>query len=59
MIVDLFDVVILNDGRKGTIIEKFDGNDFMLEITDDKGQTIDNPIINHKDIKEITYKHKG
>ena len=59
MDADLYDVVILKDGRTGTLIEKFTGNDFMLEISDEKGQTIDDPIINRNDIKEIIYKHRG
>ncbi|TDA21945.1 DUF4926 domain-containing protein [Extibacter muris] len=50
------DIVLLKDGRQGTILEMYErGRAYLVEITDDKGKTIDTPIIQKEDIKELVY----
>ena len=52
----LLDVVLTVDGKEGTIVEVFEnGKAFMLEIADNKGRTLDTPIIRKEDIEKITY----
>lgn len=56
MEVKELDVVKLKDGREGTVLEVFEkGKAFMIEIADDKGYTIDTPIIQIDEIEKITY----
>lgn len=50
------DIVLLNDGRQGTILEVFeDGKAFLVEVTDDIGKTIDTPTVEKEDVKELVY----
>ena len=50
------DIVLLNDGRQGTILEVYEhGKAYLLEITDDMGKTIETPTIGKEDIKETVY----
>lgn len=52
----MLDVVELNDGRIGTILELFDSDkEYMIEISDDEGKTIDTPIVSMSDINKIVY----
>lgn len=34
MLVNLYDGVLLKDGRKGAIVEKYDGENFMVDLVD-------------------------
>lgn len=49
------DVVKLKNGESGTVLEIFNENAFMIEISDEKGQTISMPVVKADDIAEITY----
>lgn len=50
------DVVLLKDGREATIVHTFDGGSaFMAEVADEKGRTIDMPVVLPDDIVRITY----
>lgn len=52
------DVVLLKDGREVTILCVFEGGEaFMIEVSDEKGRAIDTPIVEAKDIKEITWEY--
>ena len=52
----LYDVVELKDGRVGTIVHVYPGDEaFMLEISDTDGRALDLPDIKKEDITKITY----
>lgn len=51
-----FDIVLLKDGRQGTVLEVYEqGQAYLIEITDDMGKTIETPTIGKEDIKETVY----
>lgn len=57
MDLKLLDVLLLKDGREGTVLEVFEeGKGFMVEIADKDGATIEMPIISADEIDKITYK---
>lgn len=49
-----FDVVELKNNNKATILETKD-NEYLAEIVDTKGTTVDTKNINQEDIKRIIY----
>lgn len=50
------DVVLMKDGREGTIIHVFEGGKaYMIEICDDKGRAIDTPIVEPDGIEKVTW----
>lgn len=50
------DVVLLKDGRKGTVLELYeDGKAFMLEITDERGKTLGIPVVQSEEVEKIIY----
>ena len=55
MKVELYDTVLLKDGRKASIVEKFSEIDFMADVGSSPAdwETID---ININDIEKIIYK---
>lgn len=56
----VLDVVKLRDGREGTILELWENkNAGLLEICDEKGRAIDEPVINLDDIEEITFSYES
>lgn len=58
MKISQYDCVRLKDGREGTVIEIFDRDPaYMVEICDDKGRTLDTPIVSADEIDEIAYRH--
>lgn len=59
MIINELDVVRLKDGREGTVIDIYEnGNVFLLEICNDKGETVCLPFVKKEDITDVTYRHK-
>lgn len=59
MQINEFDIVLLKDGREGTVIDMLKDGAMMLDISDSKGQVIDMPIITADDVQEVTYRHHG
>lgn len=54
------DVVLLKDGRKGTVLDLYEGGRVvLLEIADSDGQTLDLPFVPVEEIAEILYSHKA
>ncbi len=54
------DVVRLKDGRKGTVLDFFDGGSVvLLEIADSHGRTLDLPFVPVEEVDEILYSHKA
>lgn len=50
------DIVLLKDGRKGTVLEQYEkGTSFLLEIADSEGKTLETPIIEISEIEKIIY----
>ncbi len=50
------DVVLLKDGREGTILEVYDqGKAYLVEISDEKGKAIDLPTIPKEEIEKTVY----
>ena len=50
------DVIRLKDGRIGTVLESFDhGGAFLVEITDQKGKTLDELIVKADEISETVF----
>lgn len=50
------DVVLLKDGRTGTILEQYkQDNTFLVEIADSNGKTIETPLIKLNEIETIIY----
>lgn len=50
------DVVLLKDGRQGTILEVFgQGEAYLIEVADDKGKTIDTLTIPKAGIIKTEY----
>lgn len=50
------DVVCLRDGRTGTILEVFEsGKSYLVEITDEKGHTLEVSVVDEKDISEAVF----
>lgn len=59
MIINESDVVRLKDGREGTVIDIYEnGAVFLLEICNDKGETVCLPFVKKEDITDVTYHHK-
>ena len=59
MQINEFDVVLLKDGQKATVIEFHkDGRHMIAEIIDENGQVIDMPVITADDVVRITYHAK-
>lgn len=54
--IDLYDEVLLKDGREGTIIEKFSDRDFMADIR--AGDDWEFPFITIDDIEKVTRRSK-
>ena len=54
MQIKLLDVVRLKDNRTGTVVNMFD-DACMVEITDNKGHTLDIPIVKYSDIAAVTW----
>lgn len=56
MSVKELDVVLLSDGREGTIIDIYDGGKaFLIEVCDSNGKTLDMPTVDISDIKKILF----
>lgn len=56
MNIDKLDVVELKDGRTGTILEVYESSKvFLVEIADEKGKTVDMPIVKLDDIKCVKW----
>jgi len=56
MLIKDLDVVLLKDGREGTILEMFDeGKAYMIEITNSEGKTVDTPVIEAEEIEKVIY----
>ena len=50
------DIVLLKDGRKGTVLEKYkQDKTFLIEIADASGKTMETPLITIDDIQKIIY----
>lgn len=50
------DIVRLRDGRTGTVLEVFEsGKAYLVEITDEKGHTLEVSVIDGKDISEAVF----
>lgn len=50
------DVVALKDGRTATVIEVLSsGEAYLLEVTDDKGKTVEMPIVAESDIERVVW----
>ncbi len=50
------DVVVLKDGRTATVIEVLSpGKAYLLEVADDKGKTLEMPIVAEDDIDHVTW----
>ena len=60
MKIDMLDVVLLKDGRVGTVVEIFgDGEAFMVDITDDSNDEMNTPIVKMEEIEKIIYPYKS
>lgn len=55
--VKVLDVILLKDGREATILEDY-GVDYMVEVTDGYGRTVDNPIVSNEDIEKVVWEYK-
>lgn len=54
--VKVFDVVLLKDGRQGTILEVYEqGKAYLIEIADEQGRTLDLPTIQKNEIEKVVY----
>lgn len=51
------DVVLLKDGREATILEDY-GDEYMVEIADERGRTIDTPLVAKDDLKKVIWEYK-
>lgn len=50
------DVVLLKDGREATILEVYaEGDEYLVEITDKQGRTLDTPIVKKEDVLKLIY----
>lgn len=50
------DVILLKDGREATILEIYaDGAEYLVEIADKRGKTLDTPIVKKSEIIKILY----
>lgn len=50
------DVVLLNDGRKATILDAYDSDKcYLVEIADKNGRTLDTPFVALSDISEVLW----
>jgi len=59
MKVKKFDVVELNNNNRATILE-IKNNEYLAEIVDSNGTTLDNRNITKEEIKQVIYtKQKG
>ncbi len=60
MKIDMLDVVLLKDGRVGTVVEIFgDGEAFVIDITDDSKDEMNTPIVKMEEIEKIIYPYKS
>lgn len=55
--IQIFDVVILNNGNKAIILGK-ENNTYLTEIVNKKGERISVENITTEQIKEVIYRHK-
>lgn len=55
--IQIFDVVILNNGNKAIILGK-ENNTYLTEIVNKKGERISVENITIEQIKEVIYRHK-
>lgn len=52
-----FDVVSLQDGRKGTVLALYQGGAVLLvEICDEDGKTLDTPFVSLEDVASVIYR---
>ncbi len=59
MQINEIDVVRLKDGREGTVVGLYeDGNVLMLEICNNKGETLDIIFVNKDEVEEVTYRYE-
>ena len=50
------DVVQLRDGRKGTVVERYeDGTALLLEICDSMGRTLEMPLVKSAEVERVLY----
>lgn len=50
------DVVELTDGRTATVMDIYRGGaEFLVEISDDQGRTLDLPTVRREDIAKVTW----
>lgn len=60
MKINELDVVRLKDGRKGTVLEIYDGGkSFLVEFTDEYGRTVDMPIVYPEQIEKVVFNAKN
>lgn len=52
----IFDVILLNNGNKATILEKVDKNHYKVEIVNNNGKTEEIIQITDNDIKDCIFK---
>ena len=60
MIINELDIVLLKDGREGTVIDIYEnGNVFLIEICNSKGETLCTPFVKKEDIACVTHYKKS
>lgn len=55
MKIKKFDVVELKDNNRATILDNINKNEYLVEIVNPYGITIDRNVITDSDIKKIIY----
>ena len=55
LLIKELDVVRLKDGRKATILEKFNDSAFYVEVSDSSGKAVDLLNVEAKDIDEVIF----
>ena len=59
MTIKELDVVLLKNGKEGTVLEVYtQNNDYLIEISNENGETLELPIVNINDIEKVTYHYK-
>lgn len=53
--IQKFDVVELNDNNRATILEIKGNNEYLAEIVNAYGVTVDNKIITNEDISKVVF----